>query len=579
MRHVPSGVERAMRKDLRKYLVYGVAPLAATVGAGFLFADFVVNAIKTNIALNGKILVTMAIGAVLMYFRMWQMWREDRALRRFAQVAATARKMERERAASELSALLHSKEFARTDVRKVLEPAVQTGGRITSRVEQAAIEHEMHAMKEVMESRWELPNFLVGFMVALGLLGTFIGLLETLVGTSALIGNFGAQGNMDEAIAKLVSGLREPLAGMGTAFSASMFGLIASSVLGLIMLAVRALGSALMNNLRAAVDEIAERASGTVGVAHGSISEAYLANAMADMIDLQREAQDTFGRAMEATLSIGARTDGVMRKLDELTASVAAQSQALQRTNELMGVGPRMRELAEQTLAENKAIVSRLLAQGAAMERVHRGLEAIDARLAAQQEGTTREREVLRTALVSMAEAEAATRAGLALAREEDRADRDAQVREMRAMRQSTIEASAAMSAWSPRMASLQDVASAQLALVERQATAIERMTGAIETLSRQMSGASEQSARDAQAARQAQIEVAKQLSGLGTVLRVTNEQAVEHMSRLAETSTQHTATSNAVAQEMRLLRTGLGREVRREVREAMAERTTDAQH
>ena len=128
-------------------------------------------------------------------------------------------------------------------------------------------------------------------------------------------------------------------------------------------------------------------------------------------------------------------------------------------------------------------------------------------------------------------------------------------------------------------MASLQDVASAQLALVERQATAIERMTGAIETLSRQMSGASEQSARDAQAARQAQIEVAKQLSGLGTVLRVTNEQAVEHMSRLAETSTQHTATSNAVAQEMRLLRTGLGREARREVREAMAERTTDAQH
>ena len=568
-----------MRKGLRKYLVYGVAPLAGTVVAGVMFADFVVNAIKTNIALNGKILVTMAIGAVLMYFRMWQMWREDRALRRFSQVAATARKMERERAASELSALLHSKEFARTDVRKVLEPAVQTGGRITSRVEQAAIEHEMHAMKEVMESRWELPNFLVGFMVALGLLGTFIGLLQTLVGTSALIGNFGAQGNMDEAIAKLVSGLREPLAGMGTAFAASMFGLVASSVLGLIMLAVRALGSALMNNLRAAVDEIAERASGTVGVAHGSISEAYLANAMADMIDLQREAQDTFGRAMEATLSIGARTDGVMRKLDELTASVAAQSQALQRTNELMGVGPRMRELAEQTLAENKAIVSRLLAQGAAMERVHRGLEAIDARLAAQQEGTTREREVLRTALVSMAEGEAATRAGLALAREEDRADRDAQVREMRAMRQSTIEASAAMSAWGPRMASLQDVASAQLALVERQATAIERMTGAIETLSRQMSGTSEQSARDAQAARQAQIEVAKQLSGLGTVLRVTNEQAVEHMSRLAETSTQHTATSNAVAQEMRLLRTGLGREVRREVREAMAERTTDAQH
>ena len=565
-----------MRKDLRKYLVYGVMPIAGTLGGGVMFADFVIHAIETNIALNGKILVTMAIGAVLMYFRMWQMWREDHALRQFEKAAAAARKMEQAQASAALAALLHSKRFAGTDVRKVLEPAVQTGGRISSRVEQAAIEHEMHAMKEVMESRWELPNFLVGFMVALGLLGTFIGLLQTLVGTSALIGNFGAQGNMDEAISKLVSGLREPLAGMGTAFAASMFGLVASSVLGLIMLAVRAQGSALMNNVRAAIDGFAERAMGGVGVAHGSVSESYLANAMADMIDLQREAQETFGRAMEATLSVGARTDSVMRKLDEVAAAVTAQSEALARTNDLMGVGPRMRELAEQSLSENKAIVARLLAQSAVMERTHRALEAVDARLAAQHEGTTREREVLRSALVSMAEGEAATRASLAVAREEDRADRDAQVREVRAMRQSTIEASAAMSAWGTRMASLQEVASAQLALVERQASAIERMTGSIEALSRQISASAEQSGRDAQASRQAQIDVAKQLSGLSTVLRVANEQVVEHMTRLAETSTQHTATSNAVAQEMRLLRSGLGREVRREVREALSARTSD---
>ena len=565
-----------MRKGLRKYIVYGLAPLAATVGAGVLFSDFVIHAIKTNIALNGKIIVTMAIGAALMYFRMWQMWREDKALQQFAKAVAAARSSEQSEAAHTLKTLLESKGFVKTDVRKVLEPAVQTGGRITSRVEQAAIEHEMHSMKEVMESRWELPNFLVGFMVALGLLGTFIGLLETLVGTSALIGNFGAQGNMDEAISKLVSGLREPLAGMGTAFSASMFGLIASSVLGLIMIAVRALGSALMNNVRAAVDSFAERASGGLGVAHGSVSESYLANAMADMIDLQREAQDTFGRAMEATLSVSARTDGVMRKLDDLADAVAEQSKSLARTNDLMGVGPRMRELAEQTLAENKAVVARMLLQSAAMERMQRGLEAIDQRLAAQHEGTTREREVLRSALVSMAEGEASTRASLAVAREEDRAERDAQLREVRAMRQSTIEASAAMSTWGTRMGSLQDVASAQLALVERQATAIERMTGAIETLARQISATAEQSGRDAQAGRQAQIDVAKQLSGLSTVLRVSNEQVVEHMTRLAETSTQHTATSNAVAQEMRLLRSGLGREVRREVREALSTRAVD---
>jgi DNA-binding transcriptional MocR family regulator len=51
----------------------------------------------------------------------------------------------------------------------------------------------------------------------------------------------------------------------------------------------------------------------------------------------------------------------------------------------------------------------------------------------------------------------------------------------------------------------------------------------------------------------------------------VANEQVIEHMTKLAETSTQHTATSNAVAQEVRLLRSGLGREVRREVREVLS--------
>jgi hypothetical protein len=563
-------------KDLRKYIVYGIAPIAGTVGATVLFWDFVVNAIETNVALNGKILVTMALGAALMYFRLWQMWQENRALQAFAKVAAAARKLEQTQAAGALATLLHSKRFKNKDVAKVLEPAVQTGGRISTRVEQAAIEHEMHAMKEVMESRWELPNFLVGFMVALGLLGTFIGLLQTLVGTSALIGNFGTQGNMDEAISKLVTGLREPLAGMGTAFSASMFGLIASSVLGLIMISVRSLGSALMGNVRATIEGFAERTRAGLGVVSNSVSESYLANAMADLIDQQREAQDVFGRAMEATLSVSARTDGVMRKLDEVTGAMATQAEALKRTNDLMGVGPRMRELAEQTLAENKAIVARLLAQSATTEKVGRALQAIDTRLGAQHEGTTKEREVLRGALVSMAEGEAATRASLAVAREEDRSDRDAQVREIRAMRQSTIEASAAMSVWSTRMGSLQEVSSAQLSLVERQAVSIERMTGAIELLSRQIAASNDQTARDAQAGRQAQIDVAKQLAGLGTVLRVANEQVIEHMTRLAETSTQHTATSNSVAQEMRQLRSGLGREVRREVREALSSRAVE---
>lgn len=561
-----------MRRDLRKYVAYGVAPLVGTVVGGLMFKDFVVHAIQTNIALNGKILVTMAIGAALMYWRMWDMWREDKALRAFATLARASRALSKEQASHTLRELLESKRFARRDVAKVLEPVVQTGGRITSRVEQAAIEQEMHGMKEVLESRWEFPNFLVGFMVALGLLGTFIGLLDTLVGTSALIGNFGGDGNMDEAITKLVSGLREPLAGMGTAFSASMFGLVGSSVLGLIMLAVRSCGSALMGNVHATVNEFAERAVASGGSQHVSVSETYLANAMADLLDMQREAQETFGRAMQTTLSVTARSDGVLRKLEELSKAVAEQTEATRRSNDLIGVGPRMRELAEQALAENKAVVSTLLAQNASLDRVHRGLERLDGRLATQAEGAAREREVLRSAVATMTESENATRATIDTVREEERAERAAHFREMQALRQSTIDANAAMASWGTRLGHLQSLSADQLVLMERQSGAIERMSGAIEALTKQIAATGDQSQRDALAGRQAQVDVAKQLSGLGTVLRLNNEQVIENMTRLAENTAQHSAATGAVTQELRTLKAGLGRELRKELREALSQ-------
>ena len=54
-----------MRKDLRKYLVLGAAPVAATVAGGLFFKDWVLHAISANIAMNMKILLSMAVGAAL----------------------------------------------------------------------------------------------------------------------------------------------------------------------------------------------------------------------------------------------------------------------------------------------------------------------------------------------------------------------------------------------------------------------------------------------------------------------------------------------------------------------------------
>jgi hypothetical protein len=82
------------------------------------------------------------------------------------------------------------------------------------------------------ESR-ETSRYLIGVLVFLGLLGTFYGLLETVRSVGGVLGGLGLGGSDPaRAFAALKAGLQSPLAGMSTAFSASLFGLAGSLVLG-----------------------------------------------------------------------------------------------------------------------------------------------------------------------------------------------------------------------------------------------------------------------------------------------------------------------------------------------------------
>lgn len=79
----------------------------------------------------------------------------------------------------------------------------------------------------------DVARYLVGLLIFLGLLGTFWGLLDTLSAVGNVIGGLDA-GTEDAGVlfGMLKSGLEEPLRGMGTAFSSSLFGLAGALVLG-----------------------------------------------------------------------------------------------------------------------------------------------------------------------------------------------------------------------------------------------------------------------------------------------------------------------------------------------------------
>ncbi len=86
----------------------------------------------------------------------------------------------------------------------------------------------------------DISRYMIGLLIFLGLLGTFWGLLQTVSSFGAVIGNLTISegGDVASVFGSLKAGLTEPLAGMGTAFSSSLFGLAGSLVLGFLDLQV-----------------------------------------------------------------------------------------------------------------------------------------------------------------------------------------------------------------------------------------------------------------------------------------------------------------------------------------------------
>ncbi len=84
-----------------------------------------------------------------------------------------------------------------------------------------------------LEETRETSRYLIGLLVFLGLLGTFYGLLETVQSVKGVIGGLSVgPSDVARAFQDLQSRLETPLSGMSTAFSASLFGLAGSLILG-----------------------------------------------------------------------------------------------------------------------------------------------------------------------------------------------------------------------------------------------------------------------------------------------------------------------------------------------------------
>ena len=225
-----------MYKRLRIYYLYVSLPFVLLLLGAAVYFDAIKKTIVSNPhpQINYAIFGIILVGGVLIIRSVFRLMHEARALSEFSAAV---------RDGTDLATLQGMAINYDGDIAYVLRMIAASGGRSITHQEQAAIEHELEKASSRLYGRNALPQFLTGLLVGMGLLGTFIGLLSTLNDISALIGSFAdidmGKANPIDVFRNMIERMKAPMQSMGIAFSASLFGLLGSIILGMMMVGIR----------------------------------------------------------------------------------------------------------------------------------------------------------------------------------------------------------------------------------------------------------------------------------------------------------------------------------------------------
>ena len=178
------------------------------------------------------------------------------------------------------------------------------------------------------ESR-DLMRYMVSLLIFLGLLGTFWGLLQTVTSVGDAIKNLDVgAGQSSSMFEELKTGLQRPLEGMGLSFSASLFGLAGSLILGFLDLKASQAQNRFYHNLEDWLSTITD-----IQVGEGGQSGAtnYL---RFDMQGLQR-GLDKVGKQLEGVKVNGAGGGG-NESIEQLAEAVASLVQQMREEQKMV---------------------------------------------------------------------------------------------------------------------------------------------------------------------------------------------------------------------------------------------------
>jgi hypothetical protein len=168
-----------------------------------------------------------------------------------------------------------------------------------------------------LEEQRDLSRYLIGLLIFLGLLGTFWGLLITIGSVSEIIAGLSAGTDAAQMFEQLKSRLQEPLGGMATSFSTSLFGLAGSLVLGLTDLFTARAANRFYNEVEEWLSGMTRLSAGGIGGGDGEASVPAYVQALLE------QTADGLERMQRAIVESERERRGAAEQMAELSTQLA----------------------------------------------------------------------------------------------------------------------------------------------------------------------------------------------------------------------------------------------------------------
>ncbi len=312
------------------WMAIGVVAVAV---AAFLLWDRIAVSFLHNVPLNGGILVVLLVGIIFLVYQVIRLNTDISWIENF-QRGGSPGSFDQPRLLAPLAAMVKDKQHHRLSMSATSLRSVLDG--IQARLD----EHR------------EISRYLITLLILLGLLGTFWGLLGTINAVAAAIHGLDLTSNDPASLFDdLKRSLEGPLVGMGTAFSASLFGLSGSLLLGYLDLQA---GQAHNRFFMELEDWLSGQTKLTSG---GSLMEgdqpvpayiqALLEQTAESLDNLQRTISRTEADRLQASNNFKVLADHMIALTDQLRGQQQVVQRLMETQTDMRGVIARLADVAQ----------------------------------------------------------------------------------------------------------------------------------------------------------------------------------------------------------------------------------------